>query len=191
MPESPKPTPHRAFVLVPGDVISEAHRIIRKGFTSAKPSGEILAGPFGANFEREHLRMEVAVVNGIPLTIVGTVYDTSDNSVVTSQVLPGKINTLDREHVINFDNNMFRLTITRAASNTLTEDARNAYISTGGGYCPYCNCGEVHAANPLASGVAASQVHSCCSCGAEWQNRYGLVDVLPITPPQANVARSR
>jgi len=65
-----------------------------------------------------------------------------------------------------------------------TMEHKDAYLSDGGSYCPFCKDHDIVGSSiDIMSGSAFQHVH-CSNCGAIWCDTYKLVDVNTVHPPK-------
>lgn len=175
-------------LLLPGNIITEAARLLGQPLEEGQDDDTVLAGPFEVTFNDSH-RIAVQIVSGNPSRLMVTLYD-QENLVVDTVEQPGSI---DQDYLFDNGNITYELTIMRAANTVLTPEAIAAYNASGGLHCPFCGSTDIHAAKPQIDGPQAWCRIECCSCEARWKDLYTFIGISEAEDdwegPQANVRR--
>lgn len=171
-------------LLVDGAEIARLNKLIADG-PNDQPDGQVL-GTFTEKFSNDYY-MTIEVINlAAGPAITATLYDHRDGRVGREEMIPGG---LDQDFPCEFMDDNYRLTIERAASTRLTDEAAKHYVATGGVRCPHCQSDDVDASPIQADGGVAWGKVECMACGARWRDQFTLSGVESVEGPSQNVGR--
>lgn len=133
--------------------------------------------------------MTIGVNNLEPPQIIAELYDQT-NQLVTSEQFHGDI---AQDYALSVGDNLYEVTLVRAANTGLTPAAVAAYNSNSN-HCPACGSEDIHASRPQIDGTTAWVRVDCCACEARWKDIYEFTTISQepsdFDPPQQHVAQT-
>ena len=188
------PRQHQTL-LVPGNDVTAAETLLLAG---TAPSPGVLAGPFRCDFNSGHAIAVMVVFGQMPtLTIplgdgphlVAVLYSPNGSHVDEREFF----HKIDQDYSLEDGNNVFELSILRAANTALTPEIIKAYDDAHGGKCPACGSTDIHGSRPEIDGPNCRCRIECCSCNAHWVDTYKFsgisTDPEDWDVPSVNVRR--
>lgn len=176
--------------LVPAGEINRLNALIDSATQIEGQELGAVLGSIGPIAFNNACKMTVDVVNheaGPAITV--TLLDMHDNRAGHEPMVPGHV---DADFTCHFMDDLYRLTIERAARVTLDPDVMQRYIEdTGGAFCPYCESEDINRGPIRSRSEHAGQcmaIVSCLACEARWEERFQLYLILHAEPPGQNVA---
>lgn len=174
-------------LLVPGEQVTAANNALNKiGDHPVNDDG------YSYVFEQQFNDSFVMTINvngEDPPQIIVELYDQADQFVASAQFY----GDIAQDYSIYVGNNLYEVTLARAANTVLTPDAVAAY-NANPNHCPTCGSDDIYAHRPQVDGKTAWIRVECCACGARWKDIYEFTTISQapddFDPPRQHVAQT-
>ena len=177
-------------LLLPGNEITAMMEHIEEGGIEEQPRDRVIGGPYEVTYDNQ-FRLHVWVENNNPPTINANLFDHDGHVMESLRDLGG---TVDQDYVFEYGQDVYEMTIVRAANTVLLDREVDVYLETGGVRCPCCGSEDLHQGKVKTDAAIAWCRVECCACGARWKDQYRLTGISreedDFEPPTSNVARS-
>jgi len=174
---------HLSNLLVDGDKVTAINTVIRD-----EPDDDPADGTELATYEVTYpnqFRMVVAVVvtqNQAAITL--HLFTDGNERVAHLTMIPGGI---DQDHQLDYEGDIYRLTIDRRSTDELTDMAADKYVAQGGVRCPHCGSDEITQGRIQTDAGTAWCRSACDACRAEFRDNYTLDGVTSESRPSQHV----